>query len=49
MGVDRLSSSSTADRRWPAHEDLPQAEMHAELARRRAYLHPCRWTSLGLA
>lgn len=29
--------------------DLPQARMHAELARRRAYLHPYRWTSLGLA
>jgi len=32
-----------------AHEDLPQARMHAELARRRVYLHPFRWTSLGLA
>jgi hypothetical protein len=31
-----------------AHEDLPQARMHAELARRRVYLHPFRWTSLGL-
>ncbi len=29
--------------------DLPQHRMHAELARRRAYLHPLRWTSLGLA
>lgn len=32
-----------------AHEDLPQARMHAELARRRLYLHPFRWTSLGLS
>ena len=32
-----------------AHEDLPQARMHAELARRRIYLHPFRWTSLGLS
>jgi hypothetical protein len=32
-----------------AHEDLPQARMHAEVARRRAYLHLCRWTSLGLS
>ncbi|TNM67213.1 glycosyltransferase family 4 protein [Streptomyces sp. NP160] len=31
------------------HEDLPQARMHAEVARHRAYLHPYRWTSLGLA
>jgi len=29
--------------------DLPTARMHAELGRRRAYLHPFRWTSLGLA
>ncbi|KAB1638791.1 glycosyltransferase [Pseudoclavibacter terrae] len=29
--------------------DLPTARMHAELARRRAYLHPFRWTSLGLS
>jgi glycosyltransferase involved in cell wall biosynthesis len=29
--------------------DLPQAELHAELARRRAYVHPYRWTSLGLS
>jgi hypothetical protein len=31
------------------HEDLPQSRMHDELARRRVYLHPYRWTSLGLA
>jgi Glycosyl transferases group 1 len=30
-------------------EDLPQAAMHTELVRRRAYLHPYRWTSLGLS
>ncbi|MFC9973957.1 glycosyltransferase [Spirillospora sp. NPDC127200] len=30
-------------------EDLPQRRMHAELARRRLYLHPFRWTSLGLS
>ncbi|PKI93130.1 glycosyl transferase [Actinomycetales bacterium SN12] len=29
--------------------DLPTGRMHAELATRRAYLHPFRWTSLGLA
>ncbi|HEY0344622.1 MAG TPA: glycosyltransferase [Solirubrobacteraceae bacterium] len=32
-----------------AVEDLPQARLHAELARRRVYLHPIRWTSLGLS
>jgi glycosyltransferase involved in cell wall biosynthesis len=30
-------------------EDLPQDRMHTELARRRLYLHPIRWTSLGLS
>ncbi|WP_026531808.1 glycosyltransferase [Arthrobacter sp. H41] len=29
--------------------DLPTAQLHARLARSRAYLHPMRWTSLGLA
>jgi glycosyltransferase involved in cell wall biosynthesis len=31
------------------HEDLPQTAMHVELARRRVYVHPVRWTSLGLS
>ncbi|MQA95766.1 MAG: glycosyltransferase [Streptosporangiales bacterium] len=31
------------------YDDLPQHRMHAELAARRLYLHPIRWTSLGLA
>ena len=30
-------------------EDLPQDAMHAEVARRRLYLHLTRWTSLGLS
>lgn len=30
-------------------ENLPQAELHTQMARRRAYLHPIRWTSLGLS
>jgi glycosyltransferase involved in cell wall biosynthesis len=29
--------------------DLPQAELHGELARRRVYVHTHRWTSLGLS
>lgn len=29
--------------------DLPQARLHDEMARRRVYLHPNRWTSLGLS
>jgi glycosyltransferase involved in cell wall biosynthesis len=32
-----------------AIEDLPQDALHTEIARRRAYLHPIRWTSLGLS
>lgn len=30
-------------------ENLPQHELHRQLARRRVYLHPIRWTSLGLS
>jgi len=29
--------------------DLPQRELHRAMARRRVYLHPVRWTSLGLS
>jgi glycosyltransferase involved in cell wall biosynthesis len=29
--------------------DLPQTELYDALARRRLYLHPIRWTSLGLS
>ncbi|MFD8391330.1 glycosyltransferase [Streptomyces sp. NPDC059680] len=29
--------------------DLPQHELHREMARCRLYLHPVRWTSLGLS
>ena len=31
------------------HADLPQAQLHEQMAAARAYLHPFRWTSLGLA
>lgn len=39
LGADRLS----------VFEDLPQAMLHRELARRRVYVHTSRWTSLGLS
>ncbi|MEU4620825.1 glycosyltransferase [Actinoplanes sp. NPDC023801] len=42
MGVSGLTGVT-------AHEDLPQRDMHAAVAQRRAYLHLCRWTSLGLS
>lgn len=29
--------------------DVPQHRLHDEMARRRVYLHPVRWTSLGLS
>jgi hypothetical protein len=29
--------------------DLPQQELHDAMARRRVYVHPIRWTSLGLS
>ena len=36
--------------RIQGYEDLAtQDDMHTELARRRVYLHPMRWTSLGLS
>ena len=37
-----------SDRMW-TFEDLPQDQMHRELARRRVYVHTARWTSLGLS
>jgi glycosyltransferase involved in cell wall biosynthesis len=45
FGID-AENAGTAAR--PAG-DIPQAAMHAELSRRRVYLHPIRWTSLGLS
>ena len=35
--------------RMTVYDDLPQSRMQAEIGRRRAYLHLCRWTSLGLS
>jgi hypothetical protein len=44
MGVTPVATA-----RIKAHEDPPQAVMHASVARRRAYVHLTRWTSLGLS
>jgi glycosyl transferase family 1 len=30
-------------------DDIPQSRLHDEMARRRVYVHPLRWTSLGLS
>jgi glycosyltransferase involved in cell wall biosynthesis len=49
IGVTALLSTY-AEAPWlRVHEDVPQAELHGELARRSCYVHPIRWTSLGLA
>ncbi|MFI5836450.1 glycosyltransferase [Micromonospora sp. NPDC051300] len=37
------------EERLTSHDDVPQRAMHTELGKRRAYLHLCRWTSLGLS
>jgi glycosyltransferase involved in cell wall biosynthesis len=44
MGVNGLRGDGIT-----TYDDPPQAQMHAAVARRRAYLHLCRWTSLGLS
>ncbi|HEV2818944.1 MAG TPA: glycosyltransferase [Solirubrobacteraceae bacterium] len=46
----RNGASRSPQSRWSrSHGDVPQARMHDELALRRVYLHPIRWTSLGLS
>ena len=45
MRVDQLPPTDGLE----VFEDLPQEAMHAELARRRVYVHTSRWTSLGLS
>jgi hypothetical protein len=50
MGLSGLHEAYGLDPgRVALHEDPPQAAMHAQLARRRVYVHPVRWTSLGLS
>src|SRR5690606_29263690 len=57
MGVGRLAERLPGPDVAPGggslahglHDDVPQAAMHARLATSRAYLHPYRWTSLGLS
>jgi Glycosyl transferases group 1 len=50
MGLSGLHETYGLDPdRVALHDDPPQSAMHAELARRRVYVHPVRWTSLGLS
>jgi hypothetical protein len=48
MGTDGLAAHLGTPRITTVG-DLPQDRMHDEVARRRVYLHPLRWTSLGLS
>jgi len=49
MGTDGLGDALGEPERIVGCGDLPQDRMHDEMARRRVYLHPIRWTSLGLS
>ena len=50
MRVNGLARAQRLDPgRCREYEDLPQAQLHTELPRRRVYVHPFRWTSLGLS
>jgi glycosyltransferase involved in cell wall biosynthesis len=45
FGIDAERSGTLAR----SAGDIPHARLHDEMARRRVYLHPIRWTSLGLS
>jgi hypothetical protein len=49
MGGDLLGDAFSDGHDVHAAGDLPPSRMHPALARRRVYLHPFRWTSLGLS
>lgn len=50
MGTDGLHSATGLDEnQLLVHGDLKRGQLHAEMARRRVYVHTVRWTSLGLS
>jgi hypothetical protein len=50
MKLDTLHSAfGCALHRVHLHENLRQTALHEAMAQRRVYLHPIRWTSLGLS
>lgn len=48
MGMAALAAAAP-ELSGALHDDLPQHRLHDELGTHRAYFHPYRWTSLGLA
>jgi glycosyltransferase involved in cell wall biosynthesis len=49
IAADALRAQPGAAPGLETHEGLNQEQLHAAMARRRVYLHPNRWTSLGLS
>jgi glycosyltransferase involved in cell wall biosynthesis len=50
MGVEGLARAlGISQASLGEFDDPPQSVLHNELPRRRMYLHPVRWTSLGLS
>jgi hypothetical protein len=49
MGAAAITRGTSSAPELCGFEDLRQDHLHSEMARRRVYLHPMRWTSLGLS
>jgi hypothetical protein len=50
MGADQLPAAlGMSPHALRPSGDLPTAQLHPAMARRRLYIHPMRWTSLGLS
>jgi glycosyltransferase involved in cell wall biosynthesis len=49
MGADALRNDPDAPSGLATYEGLDQERLHVAMSRRRVYLHPNRWTSLGLS
>jgi glycosyltransferase involved in cell wall biosynthesis len=47
--LERFERAAPLDLFGIGARDLPHDELHDEMARRRVYVHPIRWTSLGLS
>ena len=49
MGAEAFGRQLELGDRLRVYEDVPQSQMHDQLARRCVYVHTARWTSLGLS